>query len=254
MAGTTTTTVGTTQPDQSTTIGQCQKPGSSAGGTTCAYITDGTEVQIGDPCCSGSECMVYGTPTTGSYYKYCMQTDPLQKGDDCANKVGKCGPNLSCDTEEEVCKPEDEVGCQEPGNALCKIMEGNQDVGLPCCPGSVCLPWAYGTPHNYYCQTRNIAEGESCGDKVGYCAAGLFCNSNVCSSDKGCLEPADGGAICWESSASSVQHECCPGSSCDFDFSDIPDIADYDTMYCMSDKLVGKAEACMVHGDRCEGN
>ena len=64
--------------------GPCQQPGSSVGGAQCSYFSDDIEHSMGDPCCPGSECLAYGTPTETSYYKYCLLPDPLAEGDDCA--------------------------------------------------------------------------------------------------------------------------------------------------------------------------
>ena len=53
--------------------------------------------------------------------------------------------------------------CQKPGNALCKIAADGEDIDPPCCDGSLCLPWLYGTPSNFYCQKMDLADGEPCG-------------------------------------------------------------------------------------------
>ena len=53
--------------------------------------------------------------------------------------------------------------CQKPGAALCRLIDTWEDVGLPCCEGSNCLPWYYGMPHNFYCQITDIGLGQPCG-------------------------------------------------------------------------------------------
>jgi len=245
MPGTTTTT----------SEGPCQQPGSSVGGAQCSYFSDGIEHSMGDPCCPGSECLAYGTPTETSYYKYCLLPDPLAEGDDCANKVGECGPNLECDPTEGVCKQESGLKCQKPGNALCKIAADGEDIDPPCCAGSLCLPWLYGTPSNFYCQKMELEEGEPCGDKVGMCKDPLDCIFDFCTTPTTIpptLEPTTLtpepcltlGGKCWELTAPSVFHKCCAGSNCAFD-------DDHATMYCMSDKPLGTGDTCGGHEGAC---
>eukprot|EP00092_Neocalanus_flemingeri_P085266 GFUD01107278.1.p1 GENE.GFUD01107278.1~~GFUD01107278.1.p1 ORF type:complete len:241 (-),score=34.42 GFUD01107278.1:70-759(-) len=216
---------------------------------------------INDPCCPGSECLAYDTPAVEPYFKYCMKPFPLQEGDTCANKVGKCGPGLDCNLQEGgVCKPEEGLGCQVPGNALCRILDGWHDVGDPCCPGSECLAWNYGTPHNFYCQKTDIEMGEICANKVGQCADGLDCIFGFClpktttststSTSLGpCVEPGEsGGTICWDGTDHT---DCCPDSICDYYPADSP--YDYTAMYCQYRDPILSGDPCGDKQGTCLG-
>merc|ERR1711915_866986 len=268
-SSTSASTSASTGTGSTTSSGSCQIPGSVVGGAKCSYFSNGVDNIYWDPCCSGSECLPYDS-TEEPYFKYCMVPGLLGKGDYCLNKYGICEPGLVCN-DVGVCDQESAVGCQGPGNALCKIVDIWQDVGLPCCAGSECLPWLYGTPHDFYCQKKDLGVGNICTDKVGWCADGLDCIMGVClpsaptttssttqsaPTSGPCILPGmaypgfPGPAVCWQY-PDGTEATCCETSHCDFYPALSPE--DFTTMYCQYDDPLLSGEDCADKQGTCAG-
>jgi len=262
FCSTSATTGSPTIPTSSTTTpgtGSCLKPGSATGGAKCAYVVDEeNEYPIGD-CCAGFNCEAYDTPASGTpYYKYCLDPVPIEEGGSCKDKIGKCDTGLAC--VDDVCKPDESLTCLAAGE-LCMILDGMVAVGT-CCTDVTCMPWLYGEPHDFFCGTTDIAEGEPCANHVGRCKDGLTCLANgKCGTDPGpCKDPGEtaDGTICW-TLADGVKATCCQGSSCDFYTPDQPTDG-YKTMLCLVDGGIesagdcGKKEGVCKDGQACNGS
>jgi len=190
--------------------GTCQKPGDAL----CYF--DDFGLDVGDPCCEGSECLVYPGDTQGN--KFCQFTDKIAEGGFCGNRVGSCDAGLTCTdnlcTKETTFPPITPAPdtCRDPGDAICFLAEFGLTVGDPCCEGSTCQPYPYGGTKDSFClYDEGIKEGESCANRVGVCENGLECTEDICTGP--CQEP--GNAICYLAAYDLVVGEpCCPGSEC----------------------------------------